>query len=545
MNLNAALSGDRHHIKHFNVLADQVPDQHAESFERRYIQLIEKTTERSNVFQANKWAREFLEGLTHNARDLADDSVALDDAAEAYSHKCHQISEPADKDDLTDCHRHLQKCIAFARRRGIAPTFSRKMTIRGMMLRMAEKHWWRRQLKKAHWECAEDTARNLGMVSFEAGRYASYGATARRQKQNLENQQKLASTNMVAPDGSEKSLLEVSQHNTTDKTCRRHETLARLKGMDLYQRQLGMVAEFWTVTAPSQYHATNYDGTANRHYKQHSPKETNDYLISVWQKVRIYFERKGIECCGMRCAEPHHDGTPHHHFIIYLWPDQAEQAWAIFCKFAEQLDSEELHTAKRLEARRKRVIIDERGVIGYVLKYICKNLDGSTDTDKPSEDAKEMSGVEAAKRVDAWSSHHRIRQFHFFGQQTKIEVWRKLRSMEELPENASKQMTEAHRCARAGDFGEYLDHSDGLAVIAMPVIENEETGECKVSYYDERPIMQAAYIQDANGMCMALPVGAWEIKINQALRTAFHKMGDKIAGLVKPMDHPFDMLIPF
>ncbi|MEL5233833.1 replication endonuclease, partial [Serratia ureilytica] len=69
------------------------------------------------------------------------------------------------------------------------------------------------------------------------------------------------------------------------------------------------VGEFYTITAPSKYHAVHSAGGFVSHWNGASPRETQKYLCGVWAKARAAIARAGIHVFGFRVVEPHHDGT--------------------------------------------------------------------------------------------------------------------------------------------------------------------------------------------------------------------------------------------
>jgi hypothetical protein len=100
---------------------------------------------------------------------------------------------------------------------------------------------------------------------------------------------------------------------------------------------------------------------------------------------------------GFRVAEPHHDGTPHWHLLLFLRPEEVEYATAIFRKHALKEDGYEPGAQ---EHRFTVTPIDEKfgSATGYIAKYISKNIDGY-GMDGELDDESGQPVKEMAKRV--------------------------------------------------------------------------------------------------------------------------------------------------
>lgn len=120
---------------------------------------------------------------------------------------------------------------------------------------------------------------------------------------------------------------------------------------------LGHIAEFYTLTAPSKYHPVRGNGSRNRNYNNTTPREANDYLGHTFQLIRSELNRRGIRIYGVRVAEPHHDGTPHWHLLLFMQPEHQKQAREVFAHYALMEDGNEKGAKKH---RFKAVTIDPK-----------------------------------------------------------------------------------------------------------------------------------------------------------------------------------------
>ncbi|MBD1229502.1 replication endonuclease, partial [Xenorhabdus griffiniae] len=251
---------------------------------------------------------------------------------------------------------------------------------------------------------------------------------------------------------------------------RRTEMMVRIRGFENICNELGYVAEFYTLTAPSKYHATTRHGHRNRKWNGSSPADTQQYLSGLWAKIRAKLHRNNLRIFGIRVAEPHHDGTPHWHMLFFMQPDQADQVRDIIREYATQEDRHELWNAKAeqwnekaLKARFHAEKIDpEKGsATGYVAKYISKNIDGyAMDDELDDESNRPMK--EAAIAASAWASRWRIRQFQFVGG-APVTVYRELRRMadHDTAMDLSVEFAAVHDAADNGDWASYINAQGG------------------------------------------------------------------------------------
>lgn len=131
-----------------------------------------------------------------------------------------------------------------------------------------------------------------------------------------------------------------------------------------------------------------------------SPKDGQRYLVRIWSKMRTAFKDNGLSVYGMRVVEPHHDGTPHWHMMLFCERKQRQQIIDIMRRYALKEDGDERGAAKnRFEAKH----MNKGGAAGYIAKYIAKNIDGYAldgqidhDTGKPLRDM--------AAAVTSWAS---------------------------------------------------------------------------------------------------------------------------------------------
>ncbi|WP_447075832.1 replication endonuclease [Vibrio alginolyticus] len=311
--------------------------------------------------------------------------------------------------------------------------------------RMLDEKWWYGRLNKTRKIMREHLAIAMGQVSSKASPYASWDCVREHQAQQTANYEYIKQCQLLDEEtGEEADLWDMVKKSVANPAIRRHELMVRCRGCEDIGNELGLQGLFLTLTTPSKYHNSYKKGGFIGHWNGASPRDAQSYLNNVWQRIRAKLGREEIRWFGVRVAEPHHDGTPHWHLLIWVKPEDVMQVRDIFISYATQEDRGELHP--ELEKEKKKpfrkgayvgpldyrprcdfgFIDPEKGTAtGYIAKYISKNIDGfamdgeiSDETGKPVKDM--------AKNVSAWKSRWNIRQFQFFGG-APVTTYRELR----------------------------------------------------------------------------------------------------------------------
>lgn len=299
--------------------------------------------------------------------------------------------------------------IAFAKARCI----SYRIDYKGLPRASCEL-WWRRQLRKTLGRLAEQGIREARAVGKGRARYISDSGFARWRAAKRRTA-RILSTLAIADGDTEIDLDQIVAHSAGAPIVRRTELMTRIHGVENWAIAHGLSSEFWTLTAPGYMHAESdqYDGS--------TPREVAAYLGKVWGRIRARCAKIDLKLIGLRVAEPHKDGTPHHHYLVFMPRDQADAAWEIFRASALRESPDEPGAAAH---RAKRVQIDHTkgSATGYVAKYIAKAI--AADDVKGADDI----NPEAVDRARAWASTWGIRQFQYFGT-APVTLWRELRRM--------------------------------------------------------------------------------------------------------------------
>lgn len=311
--------------------------------------------------------------------------------------------------------------------------------------RMISEKWWLGRLVKARKIMREHLAIAMGQVSSKASAYASWDCVREHQEQQKRNWEYIKQCELFDEENEEKAdLAEMVLKSVSNPAIRRHELMVRCRGCENISNELGLQGLFLTLTTPSKYHNSYKKGGFIDHWNGASPREAQSYLNNVWQRIRAKLGREEIRWFGVRVAEPHHDGTPHWHLLIWVKPEDVMEVRDIFISYATLEDRGELHPQYEKEKQKPfrkgsyvgpmdyrprcdfGYIDPEKGTAtGYIAKYISKNIDGFAMDDEVSDETGK-SVKDMAKNVSAWKSRWAIRQFQFFGG-APVTTFRELR----------------------------------------------------------------------------------------------------------------------
>ncbi|HAW43432.1 MAG TPA: replication endonuclease, partial [Klebsiella pneumoniae] len=329
-----------------------------------------------------------------------------------------------------------------------------------VIARLQTEKWWLGKLRKIHDRWREHLLIATSYVSKVASPYCSEPCLREWIAQKKANFEYLQAMELEDQDTGERtSMLDKVMGSVSNPKIARHELMVRMRGFEDMANEMGLVGMFYTLTAPSRYHATHvHSGKRNDKYCNASPRKTQKYLCNVWSRVRAKWGREGIRTFGFRVAEPHHDGTPHWHLLLFLRPEEVELATDIFHEYALQVDGSEPGAAQyRFTAKP----IDEEfgSATGYIAKYISKNIDGyGMDGEFDHESGKPVK--EMAKRVRAWASRWSIRQFQQIGG-APVSTWRELRRLGSRELVLHPELEAARAAADAPDWPGYVNAQGG------------------------------------------------------------------------------------
>ncbi|MBZ3682634.1 replication endonuclease [Providencia rettgeri] len=335
--------------------------------------------------------------------------------------------------------------------------------------RLVNADYWHRKLKAHRTQWIEAIMIANMDVCINRHPYASKQAIRAVQAQRLSNMQYLQGMDIQDVETGERfDLFDKVMASVSNPEIRRMELMAQMAGIERVAKERGDIGMFITLTCPSKYHPTkqrkeknketgkdDYYAVLNHKWKDeaYTPKDGQRYLVKVWSRIRSAFNDNNINIYGVRVVEPHHDGTPHWHMLLFV--DKASRAKAIdiMRKRALKEDGNEAGAQKyRFECKH----MNRGGAVGYIAKYIAKNIDGyALDGEIDHETGKDLKSMAAA--VTAWASTWRIPQFQFYKLPSK-GAYRECRRLPRGVSIADKLGDVAERVRAAADEGDFFNY---------------------------------------------------------------------------------------
>ncbi len=171
----------------------------------------------------------------------------------------------------------------------------------------------------------------------------------------------------------------------------------------------GLEPLFMTLTLPGEFHRMKQSKSGrlveNPAYNGLSPKDAVKVLTRMFARLRQDRALKELskdERIYYRVNEPHQDGTPHTHILMYVPKDRVGRVVRAF---------------KRLfDSKANDIQTDIKDAAAYVMKYINKTL--------PLSKNRYLSDKE--KYLNAWYSKHRIIRFHSSRTLAPLKLYRLL-----------------------------------------------------------------------------------------------------------------------
>lgn len=368
-----------------------------------------------------------------------------------------------------------------------------------LLVRLLDESWWQRKINRAWAIYCELIAILTGQVRKGVSPYASAHAVREFTQRKAAQQAWMASMSAVNEElGQEIDLVDAVMGSVANPEIRRHELMVRMRGFEDMAQEQGKLGLFLTLTAPSSYHAWRQGSKdksktyQNDDFNGSTPTDTNRLLCKQWARFRAALAREGIMAFGFRVVEPHHDGTPHWHCLLFINPEHQRDFLTLLAYHftatnraelkmpnSAQLDAlaelpirnkfprikwllnvEDPAVVKAINPRVNWKVIDptKGSATGYIAKYIAKNIDGH----KVGMDYEAEAHVDHTTiAVAAWASCWRIRQFQQIGGPA-VSVWRELRRLGDEVIEWDCIIEAARTAADNNRWGDFIDAMGGI-----------------------------------------------------------------------------------
>ncbi len=259
--------------------------------------------------------------------------VAKSRADMCYSVACNLLNAGDDGDEVLE---HLEAILL---QNSLKPRKGK--FISGDIARYCCEKWWSKRLRRLQAISIEELALYIRVVSKQSQIYISDVSFANSRERKRRNDVFLSSLEAINEQGDCIELADIAKSTTANPVNRRNELMARLHGFEVYADKHGYVADFLTITCPSRMHSVHKTGKPNDKYDGTTPKQAQTYLASQWAKARSKLDKLNIEYFGFRVVEPHHDGTPHWHLLVFMKSEQQEQLSSTIKHYALEIDGDE------------------------------------------------------------------------------------------------------------------------------------------------------------------------------------------------------------
>jgi hypothetical protein len=422
-----------------------------------------------------------------SAKNEAQDKLAKE-VEEFREEKLHKAFDDSEIRDMAEraariCWRlkRYESMREFAANAGVdPPKIERGITECGAVRRMLAARWWRSKLRKRYTRRAESHLRMVGMVQKRRQLYASNRAVDYRRERKLRDSSMLKEMIAISDAGDQLNLFEVVEKSQANPALRRAELMTRMKGFETIAGYSGHAAIFVTLTCPSAFHRMHSNGTKNDRWEEFTPKEGQSWLCKMWSRVRAKLHRALASIYGFRVAEPHHDGTPHWHLVLF----GSRRSLTLARRYLSKTWRAEFSSEPGMWKHRvtfKKIYSEQGSATGYIAKYIAKNIDGF-EVGGDYESDNNQDAKQTCDRVAAWASTHGIRQFQQIGG-PPVGLWRELRRLRDVV--GVEKIEAARQAADAGDWAQFVLAVGGIAVGRNTQITLWKEDDGELNQYDE------------------------------------------------------------
>ena len=378
----------------------------------------------------------------------------------------------------------------------------------------------RRVLRRRAATARQHLAALLGTIGAGGAPYADhYAVTCWRERQAAAEAFGLSRV-LLFEDGQQVSLWGVME---SSRKARLAALYAQTLGLDELADRRGLLPVFITMTLPPQHHPNPRHGLPYAGLEWEDapcPGETDAAMGGLWTLLRARLAADDIDLLGLRVVEPHQDGCPHLHALLYF-QDQTQSDrldWHL-----QELCPEPVK-GKRIASKLVTLDRTKAKPATYVMKYLLKCLPAHEDAARHADGAitdGDPDHLAHHAEVQAWASERRLRRFAWLGLHGIRTTWQRIRAMtDDEIEHAPDAMQEAAHAMRTGAWADALE--------AMGAIRADGRERVRLTYATK----ENAYGEDVkrpDGLAM----GDWHMPLRR-----------RACKIVRPQQAPHDRTPP-
>lgn len=207
----------------------------------------------------------------------------------------------------------------------------------------------------------------------------------------------------------------------------------RAVGLEKFCTKLGLKGFFVTLTLPGHFHPNPSAGKNT--WNGSTPEQGHDELHRLCRLIQREVNRKFGKLIGIRVEEPHEDGCPHWHLLIYIKPEHEAQLRKII----------ERYFGNGIAAQVEAIDPSKGRGASYIMKYILPVLNASGNT--------------VAARYQAFRAAWGKRAIQFFDCPGSSTIWDQMRRIKPGSDDyqaLSCYALELHSAACSNDYCTFL-----------------------------------------------------------------------------------------
>ena len=411
--------------------------------------------------------------------------------------------------------------------------------------RVCDPAFWRRALRKTLWRAIEAAHLSLKLVGGRKGaKYVSNQSVKIKAGQLAKQADWLAASSVetIDEETGEVSTLPLTDLVEKNEKMRLAEFYAWAAGVSELAKADGLIPAMLTLTLEPEWHPNPLYRTTGA-WNGQSPAAAHKDMNQRWRQLRASLAQRGIALAGFRAVEPHRDGCPHWHLLVYflpqnqnviieevlkLWPGklrvrrraavQKADIETYYDAPADAVGAGRAAVKKGEGAQAELSIINDAvaSVVTYVTKYVMKQRTND--------------------RAAAWRSCWNIRGIQWVGVRNAFSVWRQLRKVSEkrmLQQGVERALWNR---ARNGEVAEFLKLLGGLAAApAHAVVKARGAWESRENKYGETGRRLIGVVLEAVGQVAVFIKTRFK---NWVLKTEWPKKCNENMGITVNQSYP-------